>query len=148
MKKPVFWGLVALALVLTAALALTGCGKKASSEDVSSRNESSFSSVDDAAPEPEEDDETSSASAASTVDWEKALDNYEKVVDELVIFMKQFKDNPTDISLVTKSVSMMEKAQKAAESMEELSNKLSDADLAKFTERYTKLAAKMTAALQ
>ena len=62
--------------------------------------------------------------------------------------MKKFKDNPTDISLVTKSASIMEKAQKAAESMEELGDKLSDADLAKFTERYEKLAEKMTAALQ
>ena len=139
MKKPVFWGL--LALLLAAGMVLAGCGKKAS------RDESSFSSAADTAPE-ETSLSASSASTASTVDWEKALNDYEKIVDECVTFMKKFKDNPTDISLVTKSASIMEKAQKAAESMEELGDKLSDADLAKFTERYEKLAEKMSAALQ
>jgi hypothetical protein len=87
-----------------------------------------------------------SAGSASSVNWSKALDEYEKFVDEYVAFMKKYKANPSDMTLLTQSASMMQKAQKAVEAVEKVQDGLSAVDLAQFTARYTKLATKMTQA--
>jgi hypothetical protein len=87
-----------------------------------------------------------SAGSASSVNWSKALDEYEKFVNEYVTFMKKYKANPSDMTLLAQSASMMEKAQKAVEAVEKVQGELSAADLAKFTARYTKLATKMAQA--
>jgi hypothetical protein len=89
-----------------------------------------------------------SDTALSAPGWEQALDDYEQFVDEYAVFMKQYAANPGDMAMLGKYASMMTQAQTAMESMSQVEADLSGADLAKFSERYLKITAKLTAAIQ
>jgi hypothetical protein len=84
----------------------------------------------------------------SSAGWEQALDDYEEFVDEYVAFMREYSANPGDMAMLGKYASMMTQAQTAMDSMSNTEAELSGADLAKFSERYLKLAAKMATAIQ
>jgi predicted small secreted protein len=89
-----------------------------------------------------------SNTALSAADWEQALDDYEQFVDKYAAFMKQYTANPGDMALLGEYASMVEQAQTAMESISKVEAGLSGADLAKFSERYIKIAAKLMAAVQ
>jgi hypothetical protein len=89
---------------------------------------------------------SASTPAASSVSWKKALDDYETFVDEYLVFMKKYQANPSDTALLNQYASMMQKATDSMESMEKLQEDMSAADLTQFTERYEKIAAKLSAA--
>ena len=79
-----------------------------------------------ASPVPAEDVEAvQPAPAFANANWETALNDYEKFVDEYVVFMQ--------------------KAQSLGESMTNLQSELTEEDLAQFTDRYVKITAKLTA---
>jgi hypothetical protein len=148
MKKSRIFTVGVLALALVLGLVLAGCGKSPSPSPTAGfvPASSPAQSVVAETPSPARSvvTETPAVTSSSTsVNWSKALDEYEKFVDEYVEFMKKYKANPTDMTLLTKSASMMESAQKAADAVQKVEDDLSGDDLAKFTERYAKLAAKM-----
>jgi hypothetical protein len=87
-------------------------------------------------------------SGEGAASWEKALNEYEAFVDEYVVFMKKFSANPGDAALLGEYTSMLERAEKAADSIAEVEDNLSGADLEKFTNRYMKISEKITTALQ
>jgi hypothetical protein len=121
--------------VLTFALIFTACNKTARTQS---------SSGGGAAP-------TSGAAAKSgAAGWEKARNDYEAFVDKYVAFMKEFTANPGDPAMLGKYASMAEQAEKASDSISKLEDEVSGDDLEKFkfTQRYIKIAEKMTAALQ
>jgi hypothetical protein len=138
MKKNQFFILGVLAVALAFIVTMAACtGKKDSSGDA------------DAAQATEETDANADiASASSNVQWSDALDTYEKFVDDYVAFMKKYKENPSDTTLLTEYASMAEQAQKATDAINAVQAGLSEADLTEFTARYGKIAEKMTAALQ
>jgi hypothetical protein len=74
----------------------------------------------------------SGASGGSTA-WKKAMDDYEKLADEVLVFMQKYKANPLDLSLITQSASMLQKAQAAADSMEKMEGDIPVGDMPEFT---------------
>jgi hypothetical protein len=92
-------------------------------------------------------DSSAVSSSSSNADWKKALDDYEQFVDEYVDLMKEYKANPVDLSLAAKYTSMLEKSMTAADSISEMQSDVSGSDLAEFTQRYARIAAKMANAL-
>jgi hypothetical protein len=148
------WGALALTFIVTVA----ACGGRTSTAS-SSENplvvlkqaadtmKAAVSPAADAAA----DAMQASLDAAGTevnTQWNEALDTYEKFVDEYTAFMKKYNANPGDTSLLTQYASMMEEAQKAADTISAVEANLSGADLLAFSARYSKMAAKMAAALQ
>ena len=86
-------------------------------------------------------------SSSSDASWSKALDDYERFVDEYVVFMKKYQANPNDMTMLTQYASMLEKLQEAADSIEKVQGSLSEADLASFMVRYSKITAKLASML-
>jgi uncharacterized protein YktB (UPF0637 family) len=89
----------------------------------------------------------SATSSTANTEWKKAMDEYEKFVNDYVRFMKKYKANPTDMSLLTQYTSMTQKVTTFADSITKIQGNLSGSDLAAFTTRYTKIAAKLASAL-
>ena len=85
--------------------------------------------------------------SASDASWSRALDDYERFVDEYVVFMKQYQANLNDMTMVTQYASMLEKSQKATDSIQKVQGSLSGADLASFMARYGKMAAKLASVM-
>jgi hypothetical protein len=117
---------------------------------------SSISTIDgtpipyETAPSDEETDKKADEEAASSgdADWEQFLDEYEAWVDEYVAFMKKLKENPSDTSLLTDSLSLTQKSLEWAEKSEEVRGDLSTADAVEYTKRLLKIQEKiMNAAL-
>jgi hypothetical protein len=95
----------------------------------------------------ETSDSEEESSSTESVDWKKALDDYEAFVDEYVTFMKKYKDNPTDMSLLSDYATMSEKATTASDSIEKVKEDLSTENIAEFLTRYNNIIAKMAAAM-
>ena len=102
------------------------------------------------APEPAKASDTSGSQAdASTVssDWKQFLDDYEAWVDSYVAFMKKYKENPTDTSLISEyaefagdTVEWSEKAKQYEDGLKDMSA----ADAAEYTKRTAEILKKLT----
>lgn len=86
-------------------------------------------------------------SSSSDASWSRALDDYERFVDEYVVFMKKYQANPNDMTMLTQYASMLEKSQKASDSIQKVQGSLSGADLASFMVRYSKMTAKLASVM-
>ena len=63
------------------------------------------------------------------------MDSYEKVMDEYVKFMKKYKANPTDMSLIKDYANYMKKYQQALQDFEKWNSKgLNNAELKYYLE--------------
>jgi hypothetical protein len=131
-RMTIFLGLPALLLVI----GMTGCNKA----PAASPAQPAASPVP-----PEGGDAVQPAPASASANWETALNDYEKFVDEYVILLKKVAENPADTTLVTESMAMAQKAQSLGETITKLQSEITGEDLAQFTDRYTKIVAKLTA---
>lgn len=86
------------------------------------------------------------ASNSSTSDWRQFLKDYEEWVDSYVEFMKKYKNNPTDASLLTEYSKFMtdttEWSKKAQKYQDELQN-LSAEDLSEYMKSVTSILEKI-----
>ncbi len=85
---------------------------------------------------------TSVAAASSSSDWDSVLDAYEKYVNEYIAVYKKVQAG--DMSAYSKMASLMEKYQKLAEQLEEATDEMTTAQLA----RLQKINAKLANAIQ
>ena len=85
---------------------------------------------------------TSVAAASSSSDWDSVLDAYEKYVNEYIAVYKKVQAG--DMSAYSKMAALMEKYQKLAEQLEEATDEMTTAQLA----RLQKINAKLANAIQ
>ena len=72
------------------------------------------------------------------------LDSYERFVDEYVAFMRKYKQNPTDLSLLTEYADIMQKYSDFETAIDRYdSNSMSTADAAYYLEVTTRCTQKM-----
>lgn len=122
--------IIALLLCLVMVLSFAACSKN-ESEPESSKNETPV--VDNSEPEEENESaeeptvdskienskpqtnttstkpQTPAKSSGLSSDFKKAMDSYEKFMDEYVAFMKKYKNNPSDLSLLSDYANFMSK---------------------------------------
>ena len=98
------------------------------------------------------DNETNSTEIVeqqSTVKWKEFLKEYEAWIDEYILFMNKYKENPADLSLLSDYADMAteitEWASKADEVQVELESS-SPAEVAEYSAQLAKLAAKLAKA--
>ncbi len=72
------------------------------------------------------------------------LDSYERFVDEYVAFMRKYKQNPTDLSLLTEYADIMQKYSDFETAIDRYdSNSMSTADASYYLEVTTRCTQKM-----
>ena len=77
-------------------------------------------------------------------DFKAAMDSYEEFVDEYVAFMKKYKANPTDTSLLSSYSDYMSKYSKLASDFAKWGNKeLSSAEAAYYAEVQARVSKKL-----
>ena len=106
--------------------------------------------------EPEETDEETDEDVEDTEDDEsdgvtpelkEYLDSYEAFMDEYIDFLVKYKENPSDINMITEYAELQIKYAEFAKAIEEYDEEeMSDADLAYYIEVTTRVSAKLTAA--
>ena len=70
-----------------------------------------------------------------TPSFKETMDSYEAFIDEYVAFMKKYKENPTDMELLTEYTNYLTKYSEYVNKINEIDkDDLSDADLAYYTE--------------
>lgn len=78
---------------------------------------------------------------ASSTDWDKVLDSYEKYVNQHIAVYKKVQAG--DMNAYNEMASLMEKYQKLAEQLEEAQDEMTEAQVA----RYLKITQKLASAL-
>ena len=81
-------------------------------------------------------------------DFKAAMDSYEKFMDEYVAFMKKYKDNPTDLSLLSDYADYMSKYADFVEDFEDWENEdLNAAELAYYVDVQARVSKKLLEAV-
>lgn len=89
-----------------------------------------------------------SVSTTDTVAWKQFLKDYEIWVDDYIAFMKKYQANPTDRSLLTDYIKMMDNVSEWEEDSEKMEAEFNDsAELAEYTKEYMRILTKMTTGL-
>ena len=78
------------------------------------------------------DNNNTSTTSGIRPDFKKAMDSYEKFIDEYISFMKKYESNPSDLKLLKEYSSYMTKYNKFLKDFEEWDSK----DLNKEEEKY------------
>ena len=78
--------------------------------------------------------------SSSDTNWDSILDDYEKFVDKYVDVYKKIKADPTDMSALTESTTMMQKCLSLQEKLNNASSELSVSQAARLTQIATKMA--------
>ena len=151
-----------LALIIIFAFSITGCGTGVSfntdslEKDIDDTYQSikdDYSSYD-ADDSDEEEPETKAKKKAkkvkkkkvkksSNTSFKKALRAYEKFVDEYVDFMKKYKDNPTDLDMISDYSDMLSRLQEYEEQMEGLKEELDMDDLIYYNKVMSRVSKKL-----
>ncbi len=96
-----------------------------------------------------QDTETDVSAETQTVAWEDFLDEYETWVDQYIVFMKKYKESPSDLSLLADYADMMTEmadwTEKSQQVQDELEN-ASPSEIAKYSARLAEIAAKLAKA--
>ncbi len=83
-------------------------------------------------------------SGSSNGSFKETMDSYEAFFDEYIAFMKKYKENPSDLTLLGEYSEMMSKYSDYMDKMREIdTGSLSEADLAYYTEVHTRITNKL-----
>lgn len=77
-------------------------------------------------------------------EWRTFLKEYEAWVDEYVIFMKKYKANPTDFSLLADYAKMSAKAVEFTNKASDIQGQISASDLAEYTQTLARITQKIS----
>ena len=144
-----------LAIVLSVVLLLSLCACRSNdtpievenvyTDDPSVENTENNSSASSEETEPADSD----VEETSSTDWESFLDEYEAWVDDYIEIVKKYKNNPTDMSILSDYSAMMTEMADWSTKADGVASELEDAspsELAKYSARLAKIAAKLAEA--
>ncbi len=115
---------ISLILILVLCLSLCACGSENIKEEsgnsfIPSPNDSSSTEAKPNTPSVETNDATQSVSTAGLrPEFKTAMDSYEAFYAEYCELLKQYKANPTDLSILTKYGQLMAKAEEMNKTFE------------------------------
>ena len=159
-----------LALIIIFAFSITGCGTGVSfntdslekdiddtyqsikddysSYDADDSDDSDFDDSDEEEPETKAKKKAKKVKKkkvkkSSNTSFKKALRAYEKFVDEYVDFMKKYKDNPTDLDMISDYSDMLSRLQEYEEQMEGLKEELDMDDLIYYNKVMSRVSKKL-----
>ena len=129
--------LLAILITISTSLLLTSCKSKKSS--LLDEEETTYSSYDDDnddvnidEDEDEEDEEeettTKKEKSAKDTKWKDFLKEYEEFVDEYVVIYKKYKNDPTDMGVLSDYTDMASKATKLSDKAENVKDDIKDSD--------------------
>lgn len=133
--------LLSIAAVLTLVLSLAACGNE--TKDGAKNN------TDTASVETSKDTEKSVDSAEEEsldTEWKQFLQDYEEWVDKYIEITKEYKDNPSDLSVLSDYTDMMTELTEWASKTEKMEKELenaSSAELAEYSAELARIAAKL-----
>lgn len=79
--------------------------------------------------------------------WQQFLKDYEAWVDEYIVILKKYNENPSDLSILSDYTSMLTKLSEWAERADKMEDEIKDAgEVLEFTSEITRILAKITAA--
>jgi len=140
--------LLSTILALTLVLALAACDEKTSNETENNSTNSDVASV-----ETSNDVEVSngnneevSADTSSNVEWRQFLSEYEDWVDEYIEITEKYKNNTSDISILSDYSDMMTEMAEWTSKTEEMEKELENAsptELAEYTAELARIAGKI-----
>lgn len=79
--------------------------------------------------------------------WQQFLKDYEAWVDEYIVILKKYNENPSDLSILSDYTSMLTKLSEWAERADKMEDEIEDAgEVLEFTSEITRILAKITAA--
>lgn len=70
--------------------------------------------------------QTSEKSSSGSAEWKQFLKDYEEWVDRYIEFMKKYKDNPSDVSLISEYTKFISETAEWAEKTSQYENKLKE----------------------
>lgn len=131
---------LALLLFVVLVFTISACGSETTT-DVSTQEDATVVSSQEAdAPVQETSD---------TIEWKEFLSEYEAWVDQYIVMMKKYKENPSDLTLLADYSNMMTEMADWAEKTEKMQVELenaSSAELAEYSAALAKIAAKIAQA--
>jgi len=98
-----------------------------------------LATANEPAPATEQPNAAPDAPAGISPEFKAAMDAYEEFFDEYVAFMKRFQANPSDLNLLTNSVSMISRYGETMSKLEGLRSDLSGAELTYYLEVMTRI---------
>ena len=84
---------------------------------------------------------------ASTVEWRKFLEDYDAWVDDYIEILKKYKENPSDLSILSDYTDMMTELTEWTEETEAMEAELEDAsptELAEYSAEILRIAEKIS----
>lgn len=94
---------------------------------------------------------STSSSSSESLDWKQFLKDYEAWVDSYVEFMKKYKNNPTDASLIAEYGKLLSETAEWAEKSQKYENQLKEmsaSDLGEYTKSITRILEKISSIAQ
>lgn len=132
---------LSIILLFVIVFSIVGCGGERTDNDLASTEISSELEVSNSSKE--------TTSENSDVEWKKFLKDYEKWVDEYISITKKYKDNPSDMTILSDYTSMMteltEWYSKVDDMQKELEN-ASSSELVEYSKELARIAAKLAEA--
>ena len=158
--------LLAMLLAVLLVFSLTACGNNSDAPDEKVDATGTVSSVysdentqeeteanaesekEEEEPKTEESKPTEvSEESKSDSEWRQFLKDYEKWVDDYIAFMKKYKENPSDLTLLSEYSKMLTDMSEWAEKADKIELELSDtSESLEFSAELLKIAAKLTEA--
>ena len=134
---------VALMLALGTTFGMTSCGDAAIEESATELTpaieEVDAEEVDAEEVVVEEVVVEETVAADDGAEWDEYLDDYEEYMDDYIELMKNMKDDPSDMSILTEYQSLMEKGQEWSTKMSDASGDFGVEQLARMQEIQAKM---------
>ncbi len=130
--------ILSVLLVIVLAVSLVACGVKKNSNV----NENNGILTDQGTETNQSTTETS-----GEVEWKQFLKDYEEWVDKYIEITKKYKDNPTDMSILSDYTSMMSELTEWYDKTDEMQSELESAspgELAEYSSELARIAAKLS----
>ena len=106
-----------------------------------------FEKTSDSQEIPEAKAEDKSKAKSNKTNWKKFLKEYEEFVDEYVDLYKELKENPSDLTLISKTADLATKAAEWSKKADALEDDLSDAEAIEYAAELLKIEQKLAKAL-
>ena len=136
---------LALTLALTLVLTLAACGSETNNA-VESNNDVSAVGTSNDVGNSAENNEEAPAETSTDAEWKQFLKEYEEWVDEYIEITKKYKDNPSDMSILSDYTDMMTEMAEWTSKTEKMEKELENASPAELAE-YSAILAKIVAKL-
>ncbi len=141
--------ILSLILVVSVAIALVACGGKTASSDMEQVENNAVvveKGEENVSVEGNEGAEVTGAEEEEKVEWKEFLEEYEAWVDDYIEITKKYKNNPSDVSILSDYTTMMTEMADWTTKTEDMEKELEEAspdELVEYSAELVRIAAKL-----